>query len=345
MSRPLRINMAGGWYHVTARGNEQRPIFWEDDDRLQFLNRSAEMVERFECSLYAYVLMENHFHFEMETHQANLSRAMQWLIGGYSAGFNARHHRSGHLFHARFHAVVLDPAEAALEVSRYVHLNPIRLRRFGLNKEEQHRRGRGVGPSPSEELIRRRLAELQSYRWSSYRTYIGCEPAAAWLSSQSLLARWGMQPRAYQDYVEKVATEGRFESPWDRLQGQVILGGQQFVEQMQAHLLGDARQQPALRALRPRVSWPHVVAVVEALKGEQWNHFRDRYGDWGRDVALWLAWKHTDMTLQELGRKVGGIDYVSVGSAIQRLLQRSSRDPQLASVLALAHQQLKIAET
>jgi hypothetical protein len=168
---------------------------------------------------------------------------------------------------------------------------------------------------------------------------------APWLSSQSLLTRWGMQPSAYQTYVEKVATEGRIESPWDRLQGQVLLGGKHFVEQMQAHLLGDVRQQPALRALRPALPWPHVVAVVEALKGEPWNQFRDRYGDWGRDVALWLAWTHTDLTLQELGRKVGGIDYVSVGSAIQRLLQRSSRDPELASVLALAHQQLQIAET
>ena len=137
MSRPLRINIPGGWYHITSRGNERRAIFRTADDRVEFLNRLAETVDRFSCFLYAYVLMENHFHLEMETREGDLSRAMQWLSGGYSAWFNQRHHRSGHLFHARFHSVILQPEEAALDVSRYLHLNPIRVRGYGLSKKDQ----------------------------------------------------------------------------------------------------------------------------------------------------------------------------------------------------------------
>jgi putative transposase len=115
-----------GRFHWRAgRDNERRAIFRHDEDRHQFLERLAEVMGRLACELYAYVLMDNHFHLELETRRANLSRVLQWLNGGYSSRFNRRHHRSGHLFQARFGAILLEPAEAALEVSRYVHLNLI----------------------------------------------------------------------------------------------------------------------------------------------------------------------------------------------------------------------------
>ena len=151
---------------------------------------------------------------------------------------------------------------------------------------------------------------------------------------------WG----SYQDYVEKMVQEGRMESPWSKLQGQLILGSREFVEHLRAFMQGDRRQQPALKALEPRPGWEQVVAVVEGLKQEPWSGFRDRYGDWGRDLALWLARKSTGLTLKALAERVGGIDYVSVGSAIQRFEIRCHHDPSLANVRARALHQLKIAE-
>jgi REP element-mobilizing transposase RayT len=62
MARPLRIEQAGGWYHITTRGNERRAIFRSDPDREHWLEVLAEMTRRFGVRLQAYVLMDNHYH-------------------------------------------------------------------------------------------------------------------------------------------------------------------------------------------------------------------------------------------------------------------------------------------
>jgi REP element-mobilizing transposase RayT len=84
MSRPLRIERPGGWYHVTARGNERRDIFRDDKDRGRFLERLEEMVGLFGVRPHAYVLMSNHYHLLLELTDANLSRAVHWLNVSYS---------------------------------------------------------------------------------------------------------------------------------------------------------------------------------------------------------------------------------------------------------------------
>jgi putative transposase len=94
MGRPLRIERAGGWYHVTGRGNERKAIFRDNRDRFRFLGLLAGMVERFRVVLHAYQLMGNHYHLIVELTEENLSRAGQWLNVSYSSWFNLRHRRS-----------------------------------------------------------------------------------------------------------------------------------------------------------------------------------------------------------------------------------------------------------
>ena len=72
MARPLRISWMGGWYHITARGNERRAIFRDDVDREHLLSLLAQMVSQFQFGLQAYVLMANHYHLMIEIHQDNL---------------------------------------------------------------------------------------------------------------------------------------------------------------------------------------------------------------------------------------------------------------------------------
>ncbi len=98
MARALRIEIQGGHYHVTARGNERRAIFRQDKDRTHFLELLSELPPRFGVRLHAYVLMLNNYHLVLETPEANLSRAVQWLNVSYSVWFNRRHRRSDRLF-------------------------------------------------------------------------------------------------------------------------------------------------------------------------------------------------------------------------------------------------------
>src|SRR5881397_269615 len=169
MARPLRIERAGGWYHITARGNERRPVYRDDRDRQHFCELLEEMVSRFQVRLHCFVLMENHYHLVLELRESNLSRALQWLNVSYSVWFNRRHRRSGHLFQGRFKSVVVEDDRGWQEVARYVHLNPVRVSALGLNKRQRAAGRLGAGEAPSAEVIGARLKQLRQWRWSSYR--------------------------------------------------------------------------------------------------------------------------------------------------------------------------------
>ncbi len=123
MARPVRIERPGGWYHVTGRGVERRPIFKDDKDRKRLLDLIGEAVARFRWIMHGYTLMDNHYHLIIQIQETNLSRGMQWLQTSYSMGFNRRHGRVGPLVQGRFKAVIVDPVAWALELSRYVHMS------------------------------------------------------------------------------------------------------------------------------------------------------------------------------------------------------------------------------
>jgi len=126
MARPLRLQFPGGIYHVTARGNDRRPIFEDDDDCARFLMVLASSVARYHVLCRAYCLMGNHYHLLLETPEGNLSLAMRQLNGVYTQRFNRRHDRCGHLLQGRFGAQLVDGDAYLWEVCRYIVLNPVR---------------------------------------------------------------------------------------------------------------------------------------------------------------------------------------------------------------------------
>jgi putative transposase len=326
VARALRIDLVGGWYHVTARGNERRAIFRDDKDRTRFLELLSEWAPRFGVRLHAYVLLDNHYHLLVQTPLANLSDSMQWLGGSYTVWFNRRHRRVGHLFQGRFKAILLD-ASAAGEVSRYVHLNPVRVRGLGLDKTAQLRSRRGLQEKPDSSSIQERLRRLRQHRWSSYRAYVGLAQVPAWLTTQDVLESLGRgtrgeQPRKYREFVEVPIREGVLESPWERVEAGMLLGTAEFVRRCRNLARGNSREQPQLKQLRERPGLPALIRAVERVKGEPWERFRDRYGDWGRDMVVYLGRHHGGLRLRELAVVTGGLDYGSVAMASKRFGKR-----------------------
>jgi putative transposase len=345
MARPVRIEIPGGWYHVSGRGNERRRVFADDKDRVRFVELLTEWVKRFGLRLHAYVLMDNHYHLLVETPQANLSPAMQWLGVSYTMWFNRRHGRVGHLFQGRFKAMVLEAETAALEVSRYLHLNPVRVDRLGLGKTARQQSAHGLGSPPDARQVAERLERLRRYAWSSYRAYVGRSKRPTWLTTRRVLGMVGgrglaEQQRAYRRLAEEAVRDGLSESPWERLAAGVVLGGPEFVEQMRRHLRGDEREQPQLRQLKARPSWETVVAAVEKVKGERWEAFRDRYGDWGRDLALYVGRRRAGMRLRQLAEAAGGVDYGSAAGAVQRFAQRLSHERALKKLVSAVENEI-----
>jgi putative transposase len=173
--------MPDGWYHVLNRGIERRKIFPRAEANLHFLELLGCLPSRFGVRIHAYVLMGNHYHLQVETPQANLSRAMQWLNLSYGAWFNRRHQRSGPLFQGRFKAILHDPETVAFQINRYIHLNPVRVKPLGGHEARLGAEDR-LGPSatdPSNELLKARVEALGSYRWSSYKCTLGRFPTQA----------------------------------------------------------------------------------------------------------------------------------------------------------------------
>ena len=341
MARPLRIERAGAWYHLTARGNERQAIFRAPRDYQHFCELLAEAVERFGWRLHAYVLMKNHFHLLVETTKPNLSRSMQWLGVSYTMWFNRRHQRSGHLFQGRFKSVVVDPTAWGVELSRYVHLNPVRVAALGLGKAARAQDRTPSPTVPDPEVVRRRLEILHQFRWSSYPAYISQTTAPPWLSCQTILDTMGQgnltqRQRRYRQSVEASVRQGLPETPWEQLRARVVLGSDKFVRKIQAALSGDKREQPSLRRLAPRSDWAQVIAAIEQLKGKRWKDFAEQRGDWGRDMALYLGRRHGDLKLAQLGALAGGLDYAAVSIAIRRFQHRLGRDKSLAKQLEKA---------
>jgi REP element-mobilizing transposase RayT len=317
---------------VTARGNERRAIFRDDQDRRHFLELLAELPERFGTRLHGWVLMENHFHLLMETPEPNLSQTGQWLNVSYSVGFNRRHQRSGHLFQGRFGAVLVGGLGDWLEVARYVHLNPVRVARLGLSKQDRQRQKTAAGRDPGAKLVAERVRVLRNYRWSSYRAYVGLVTSPDWLTQEALLGasggrNAGEQRKAFEQYHQAPLREGRLERVWDRVVSGAVLGSERFVAEVKAGWKRRSSEEVRSGEFSGGgVSWKSIVQAVEAVHGGRWEEFRDCYGDWGRDAALYLGRQRGRVKLQELAEVSGGVGYTAVAQAIRRVRQQIPRD-------------------
>ncbi|MBW2065942.1 MAG: transposase [Deltaproteobacteria bacterium] len=135
MARPLRVEYPGAYYHVMSRGNNQERIYEDDTDREKFLEYLGKASERFSIIIYTYCLMNTHYHLLVQTPEANLSLAMQWLNVSYATYLNRKRGRYGHLFQGRFKALLIDADGYLTHLSRYIHLNPVRAKMVSLPAE------------------------------------------------------------------------------------------------------------------------------------------------------------------------------------------------------------------
>jgi hypothetical protein len=145
----------------------------------------------------------------------------------------------------------------------------------------------------------------------------------------------------YRNYVEEVIREGVMESPWEQLQDQVLLGGASLRKKVKRLVHGSRREQRDISRLERR-EFSDIIEVVSRLKGEPWLEYRDRRGDWGRDLALWLGRRYCGLRLSQLGGLVGGLDYAAVSLAIARLSARIPKERALQKCAAKAIRMLNV---
>lgn len=335
MSRQARVKIETGWVHVMNRGLERLEIYQEDRDREHMLELVGMMSERYGVKTHGYVLMLNHYHLLVEIRSGNLSAAVHWLNVAYSVWYNRKYRRVGPLFQGRFRSEVVETGWV-LAVLDYLHLNPVRVKGLGLGKKERKAERAGILRPPEPEQVAAWLGTLREYRWSSYRAYAGYGEKIKWLMIGSLLERvrkGGRDAhRAYRERIEDYVRQGVMEPGWSRTKGLLAIGSAAFLEGIKRRTGKMGREMAGKRVYRERVGFEEVIRKVEQEKGERWEYFRDRHGHWGRDLILWLARWTTGMTLSEIGKRVGGLDYATVGMAIRRFDDRCEREKGLCRI-------------
>jgi REP element-mobilizing transposase RayT len=321
MGRAWRIEYPGALYHVLSRGNERREIFFSHSDRYMFLNILGEMSDRFAVEIYAYVLMPNHYHLLVRTQEANLSKCMQWLGVTYTNRVNIRYGRSGHLFQGRFKAMLVENEAYLMQLSCYIHRNPIRA---GLVKR------------------------LSDYRWSSYLRYAYGQKSPAWLSTDLVLSLFNVEDRqrAYREKVKSYVHEEKL--LWEDFRHGLFLGSLRFVDEMRGKYLaqGPHREIPQQRATARLEDPEKLLEKTARVFGCDTERFRqserisssDRED---RDILVYFLWQTGRVTNERLG-ELFGVTYSAISHIVKGVKDQLIRDPRSREKIAKLHSQFKI---
>jgi len=278
----------------------------DDADRRKRLDWLRRTVEVYGWRLHAFVLMTNHDHLFVETPEGNLSAGMQHYNGSYTGYFNRRHRRRGHLFQGRFKGHLIEEEGYFLEVSRYIHLNPVRAK-----------------------IVER----PEQYAFSSYRGYVRRRQAVECVCYERVLGEFGRDAgtarRAYGQFVRAGIDEPP-RSPFREAIGGLLLGSDAFVARM-GRLLGQRPTDaalPQLNKLRPRPSLERIIeTAAEHFGGDpsQWRPGR-RVDHAGRAAAAYLARRRFGYSAREVADALG---YRSHGGVTTALARIESASPQL----------------
>ncbi len=128
MPRPRREWYPGAFYHVMSRGNRRLVLYNDEDDFISFLELILETREKYQFMVHSLCLMSNHFHMALETKDVELWKIMKRMLHPYSVNFNKKYNYTGHLFENRYTSCLIEDERYFLEVSRYIHLNPVKAR-------------------------------------------------------------------------------------------------------------------------------------------------------------------------------------------------------------------------
>jgi len=283
MARPLRIELSGGLYHITARGDRREDIYFNTDDRHAWLKLLGQVCERFNWVCHAYCLMTNHYHLVVETPEGNLAQGMRQLNGVYTQYVNRTHGRVGHVFQGRYQAILVEKDSYLLELARYVVLNPVRARMVN---------------------------DAADWPWSSYGAMIS-QAAPPWLKTDWILGQFASERHwAITRYIDFVRAGVGLPTLWDKLQNQIYLGSEQFVQRMQKEIESLQALQEVPRAQRRPVAKPLNYYA---------RHTSDPF------LGMALAYLSGDYTMKAIADHFG-VHYTTVSRAVKEYELTGKRD-------------------
>ncbi|NQZ05556.1 MAG: transposase [Algicola sp.] len=238
MPRPPRIEYEHAFYHVMNRGRDRCTIFHDETYFQAFLDTLGEACQRFDCVIHAYCLLSNHYHLLIETPKANLSRVMRHVNGVYTQRYNRLSRADGPLFRGRFKSILVDQDSYLLQLSRYIHRNPV-------------------------EMKKPLVSELADYRWSSYPTYIGLVEPVSWLERDKTYAMLGhtVQFEGYANYV-RAGVDEQTAAFYHKGNMASLIGDKAFRQWVYEELLPELAAEDKSKVIQPDLTIDQVIASV-----------------------------------------------------------------------------------
>ena len=308
MTRPARVEYGGAVYHVVDRGVERREIFGVERDHERFLDLCSRLKQRYRIELLAYCLMPNHYHLFLRTGLSNLHIFMKDLKSAYSKIYNRRCRRVGPLFQSRYKAILVENDWYALDVARYIHMNPVKAR---------------LATTP------------EGWRWSSYRQYLGGAPGAA--DTNFLLGFFSGSSAERRRQIRRF-TVGEHETEYDPMEakGAVVAGVGAFVEWVR-------REKIPRRKPREMSGWKELKKPGAAVRRSLERRIEDLTDDprLRRKLLVYALKRSTPLSLKEIAVMVGMRTIIAVSQASRRLELAAKTDPGLAAVLAKLDDRLR----
>ena len=311
MARKPRIQFPGAFYHVITRGNGGQKIFRDFQDHERYLSFLREYKIRFGFLLYAYTLMPTHIHLLLEMNETPLSKLMQVLQFRYTRNFNIKYKKWGHLFQGRYKAILCDKDSYFLELSAYIHLNPVR---------------EGLVKKPHQ------------YPWSSYSFYVK-EEKDTFVDGDFLLAQFSnkkaIAKREYGRFVRSRISQGHREDFYE-LTDQRFLGPEEFVEEIRWDL-------------KERHSFVYDISIQELIdsvsialnisKDLLCSNTRNRRGALGRAVVGYLGKEFANFSFKATAEHFNR-DPVVISKGIKGLEKRIGEDEGIATAIAMLRESL-----
>lgn len=297
MSRPLRIEYPGCWYHVINRGRRKENIFLSTTDYQLFLKAVQEAAELFGLHVSAFCLMPNHYHLLVQTPHGNLSRCMRHINGVYTQRFNRNHDYDGQLFRGRYKAVLVEDDRHLLQVMRYIHQNPVKAGMTG---------------------------RLKDFPWSSHHAYLSSAKKWDWLYKTEILnileRRKTQQRAAYKEFVAQDIPE-EIESFYSGKRLSSLLGSNDFIERVKLRFGKSQFEQELTTTTDLSISADQILEVVATgygIKKSELITSKRGENNFPRDLAMYLI-KHYRMdTLKTIAGYFGAIHYSTVSNGIAR---------------------------
>ncbi|MBA2124595.1 hypothetical protein B9J78_06675 [bacterium Unc6] len=306
MARPLRIEYEGAFYHVIQRGIERRDIFIADSDKQRFLSYFDFAHTGYGAIIHTYILMNNHYHIILETPWGNLSKVMHYLNTSYATYYNAQRKRVGPLYQGRYKAILVEQDEYLHHLSRYIHLNPVRV---------------NLVKDPKE------------YHWSSYHYFTSPKvKPPRWLNTGFILSMFDdkilQAKRLYKNFVMEAIGDEKDIIRKNTIKG-FILGSEEFVENIIDRFIhGEENPEiPIIKDLKQRKE-PSLERIKQVVEENVPTNKKLQ-----RKLCLYLSRKYTQKTLNQIADFYGRITDAGVSQAFRRTQNKRKEDNTLNKLL------------